>query len=372
MKEVKLPFYAKLALTLTSLITGGFICIVGQNLIVPLLFSFLFAILILPTANFFENRFYFPRSLAAIVAVLLLLVAVSGILFALGAQMTTLSNEWPSLKLQLENLLSNVQHWMAVTFHINIQKQSGYIKNATDTLIKSSGTIVEKTVISVSSTLLFLVFILIYTLLILFYRRLLMRFMVAVFTEKHSKTIYDILTQIKYIIRKYITGLFFEMIIVAIISAIVFWLLGIEYVFLLALIVGIFNVIPYIGIFTALVLSIAIAFATTDGKHAIFVAIAIVCIHLFDSNFLMPKIVGAQVKLNPLIVILGVIIGEMFFGISGMFLSIPYLAIAKVIFDRVQGLEPWGILLGEEEKTPKKVKRMMKIKKVDEHPQPEL
>ncbi len=72
----------------------------------------------------------------------------------------------------------------------------------------------------------------------------------------------------------------------------------------------------------------------------------------------MPKVVGAQVKINPLIVILGVIIGEMLFGISGMFLSIPYLAIAKIIFDRVEGLQPWGILLGEEEHPPKKSRRI--------------
>jgi len=107
-------------------------------------------------------------------------------------------------------------------------------------------------------------------------------------------------------------------------------------------------------------LNVLITLATTDGKHAFFVAIAVICIHAFDSNLLMPKIVGARVKLNPLIVIIGVIVGEMLFGISGMFLSIPYLAIAKVIFDRVEGMQPWGILLGEEEHTPKKVRRILR------------
>ena len=361
MKNFEIPFYIRLAFILVILIALGYICVLGENLIVPLLFSFLFAILILPIANFFENKAGMSRSLAAIVSILLLLLSVSLIIYVLGAQITSLAEEWPSLKAQLTNLFNNVREWISITFHINVEKQSNYLKNATDNLVSSSGTIVEKTVLSLSSTLLFLVFILIYTTLLLFYRRLLMRFMVACFTEKHSKIIYDILDQIKQIIRKYITGLFFEMVIVSILAGLVFWMLGIDYVFLLALILGIFNVIPYIGIFTALVLSICIAFATTDGKHAIFVAIAVVCIHLFDSNYLMPKIVGSQVKLNPLIVILGVILGEMFFGISGMFLSIPYLAIAKVIFDRVQGMEPLGILLGEEEKTPKKVKRMAKL-----------
>ncbi|CAN5383248.1 AI-2E family transporter [soil metagenome] len=363
MREIKFPFYARLALLLVIFISIGFICVVGENLIVPLLFAFLFSVLILPVANFFENKLKFSRSLAAMVTVLLLLAAVSLIIFVLGAQLTTLATEWPALKAQLTSLSNTVQQWLANTLHINLQKQTTYIKNATETVVQSSGTIVEKTVLSLSSTLLFLVFILIYTTLILLYRRLLMSFMVAAFTDKHRDIIYEVLENVKLIIRKYITGLFIEMVIVAIISGIVFWMLGIDYIFLLALIVGIFNVIPYIGIFTALLLGVCIAFATTDGNHAIFVGIAIVCIHLFDSNFLMPKIVGSQVKLNPLIVILGVIIGEMVFGISGMFLSIPYMAIAKVIFDRVEGLQPWGILLGEEEKTPKKVKRMLRPKK---------
>jgi putative permease len=363
MKELKFPFYIKLAFILIILIAGGYICIVGASLVVPLLFSFLFAILVLPVANFFENRLKLSRSLAAIVTVILLLISVVFVIYILGAQITTLSNEWPALKAQLDKLMHNVQNWMATTLHINVQKQTTYIKNASDALVESSGTIVEKTVVSLSSMLLFLVFILIYTTLLLLYRRLLMVFMVAAFTEKHSMMLYEILQNVKQIIRRYISGLVLEMVIVAIISALVFWLLGIDYVFLLALIVGIFNVIPYIGIFTALLLSSCITFATTDVKHAFFVAIAIVCIHLFDSNFLMPKIVGSKVKLNPLIVILGVIIGEMAFGISGMFLSIPYLAIAKVIFDRVDGLQAWGILFGEEEKTPKKVKRL--AKKID-------
>jgi len=359
MKDLKFPFYVKLAFILVILISAGYLCILGESLIVPLLFSFLFAILLLPLANFFENKAKLPRSLSSIIAVLLLLISLSFIMYILGSQISTLSSEWPALKLQLHTLSTNLQHWFAKTFHINIEKQTAYIRNATNNLAKSSGSIVEQTVLSLSSILLFLVFILIYTILLLFYRRLLMRFVVATFTEKYVDVIYDILEHIKHIIRKYITGLFFEMVIVAIIAGLVFWILGIEYVFLLALIVGIFNVIPYIGIFTALLLSISITFATTDGKHALFVGIAIICIHLFDSNFLMPKIVGSQVKLNPLVVILGVIVGEMMFGISGMFLSIPYLAIAKVMFDRIEGLQPWGILLGEEEETPKKVTRIV-------------
>ncbi len=187
-----------------------------------------------------------------------------------------------------------------------------------------------------------------------------MRFVVALFTEKHKDIIYDISEHIKNIIRKYITGLFFEMAILVGVACLIFWILGIKYVFLLGLIVGVFNLIPYVGIFTALAISSAITFATVDASHALYVAISIVCIHLIDSNFLMPKIVGSQVKINPLMVILGVVAGELMWGIPGMFLSIPYLAIAKVIFDRIKNLQSLGILLGEEKSATKKLRQKNK------------
>jgi len=90
------------------------------------------------------------------------------------------------------------------------------------------------------------------------------------------------------------------------------------------------------------------------------VAIAVIGIHIVDSNFLMPKIVGSKVKINPLMVILGVVAGELLWGIPGMFLSIPYLAIAKVIFDRIKNLQSLGILLGDEETKPKNFRKRIK------------
>lgn len=361
MKNIKFPFWLKLACILIILIALGYIAIVGEKLIVPLLFSFLFAILLLPVTNFFENKARLSRSLSSIIAVVLFIFSVSLIAYLLGSQINSLSSEWPLLKTQFAGLLHNIQTWMSATFHIKLDKQEAYINNTTNSLSESSGAIVKQTVLSLSSIILFLIFVIIYTLLILFYRKLLMQFIVGAFTQRYFGLIYEILERVKHIVRKYISGLFLEMAIVAVVACLVFWLLGIKHIFLLGLLVGVLNVVPYIGIFSALLLSVSITFATSDGKHALFVAIAIIIIHLVDSNFLMPKVVGSQVKVNPLIVIIGVVAGEMFFGISGMFLSLPYLAIAKVIFDRVEGLQSWGILLGEEEEKPKIKKRKVDI-----------
>jgi predicted PurR-regulated permease PerM len=77
--------------------------------------------------------------------------------------------------------------------------------------------------------------------------------------------------------------------------------------------------------------------------------LALIVVHLIDSNFIVPKIVGSKVKVNSLFAMLSIIIGEMVWGISGMFLAIPILAIVKIIMDRIKELKPWGFLLGEED-----------------------
>jgi predicted PurR-regulated permease PerM len=71
-------------------------------------------------------------------------------------------------------------------------------------------------------------------------------------------------------------------------------------------------------------------------------------VQFFDNNIIMPKVVGSKVKINSLITILGVFLGAILCGVPGMFLSIPGIAILKVIFERVEELKPWGMLLSDD------------------------
>jgi predicted PurR-regulated permease PerM len=81
------------------------------------------------------------------------------------------------------------------------------------------------------------------------------------------------------------------------------------------------------------------------------VAIVMIALHLIDSNFLLPKVVGSKVKINALATILGVVVGSLLWGIPGMFLALPILAMLKIIFDSVESLEPWGYLLSDDSET---------------------
>ncbi|MCJ8209330.1 AI-2E family transporter [Mucilaginibacter sp. RS28] len=359
-KGPALPFYAKLSFTLVSLIAFGYLVIVGKELLDPMMFGFLFAILLLPLSNFFESRLKLPRSASTFISILLMLALIGGIIYLVASQISGLMSDWPMLKKQIDESGRAVQIWVQNTFHVNIDSQMTYIHHTTDKIMSSGTTVVGQTVLSVSGLLLFFVFILIYTFLIMFYRRLLFQFVVKVFGKKHSSIVRSIAENIQSILRQYIIGLLLEMFVVACIACTVFWAIGIKYAALLGIITGLFNIIPYVGIFSALLLSTIITFATGFISKALFVAIAVICIHAVDANLLLPVIVGSKVRLNALITFIGIVVGEMLWGLSGMFLSIPFIAILKIIFDHIEDLKPWGYLLGGDYEFKKSAEKKMK------------
>lgn len=345
-----LPFYIKLGLILVSLLSLCFIAVEAKEILSPLFFALLFSLALLPLVNFFERRLRFPGGAAAGVSVILLLTALVSLLYFLGSRITNLAQDWPQFQQQIDETIQNLHHWIHNTMNIGVKQQMKYVNKATSQVLSSTSTIISATFLSLTSVLLFVVFTMIYTFFLLLYRRLILKFLIAVFKEENSDTVYDIVEEVQYIVRKYIFGLLLEMLIVSTVCCVTFLILGIKYAILLGLITGIFNLIPYIGIFTSLVLSTFITFATgASDTKILLVVITYIVVHLTDSNFLLPVIVGSKVRINALITVIGVIAGEMIWGIAGMFLSIPIIAISKIIFDRIETLKPWGLLLGDKE-----------------------
>ena len=83
-KSAAAPFYFKVAMVLVSLIALGYISVLAKEILCPLLFALLFAILLLPLANFLELRFRFPRSAASGTSVILLLLFLTLVLYLVG------------------------------------------------------------------------------------------------------------------------------------------------------------------------------------------------------------------------------------------------------------------------------------------------
>ncbi len=350
MKKI-LPLSNTWASSLLTLIALGFIVVEGKLILCPLVFSMLFSLLLLPVGQYFEQRFKMHRSAASMMAILMMLTVVALVMYLLGSQIADLLDDWPQIKAQLASSFYKLLNWIKDNFNVTAKRQMNIVDSATGNISAggSTTTAIGITVLTASSILLFWVFAIIDTFFLLIYRRLLLQFLIYVFKKENAIAVFEVVERIKYIITKYITGLLLEMMVVSTASCTVFLIGGVKYALLLGLITGIFNIIPYVGIATALLLSTIITISTAAPTATVVLVIStIVVIHLIDSNILLPMIVGSQVRINALITILGVVLGEMLWGIPGMFLSIPVIAVLKIIFDRVDSLQPWGLLLGDE------------------------
>jgi predicted PurR-regulated permease PerM len=359
-KKIIAPFYERLALIVIGITALGYLVVLGKEILDPLLFGFLFAILLLPVSNFLERKFRLPRSMSSLVSIMLFIGFISFVLYLVGAQISRLMDDWPMLQKQISQSLNSIYDWVEVTFHYNVDKQKELLHRTEVKILSSGEAVVSTTFGAVSSLALFYVFIMIFTFFILFYRKLLYTFILRAFSQDHESTVHDIAENVQGILRQYILGLVFEMVIVAAVACTAFWMIGIKYAVLLGIIVGLFNIIPYLGIFTALLLSVLITFATGPISHAVQVGIAVIVIHALDANILLPTVVGSKARLNALITFLGIILGEMMWGLSGMFLSIPVIAIFKIIFDRIESTKPWGYLLGGDYEVKKSASKKMK------------
>jgi len=328
----------------------------------PFFLAFLMAMLFLPFANFMEQKLKLPRSVSTIVSVMMMLIILTGMIYFFGSQISSFSKDLPHLSKQFNLVFHNLQNWVSQTFNVKIDEQFDYLDQGLAKLLSSSGVILGFTFGVFSTSLGFLAFFILFFVFILNYRRILNNFIVNVFNEKHKVSVQEVVSEVRIMTKRYIIGLCLQVIIVSVLATTVLTILGVKYAILLGVLTGLLNVIPYIGIAISLLISCFIAFATGTVSTCVYVAIGYVIVHAIDGNIVLPFVVGSKVKINALFSFIGILLGEHLWGISGMFLCIPAIAIIKIIFERVDGLKPWGKLLGEEEK-PNKKKKSYKISK---------
>jgi predicted PurR-regulated permease PerM len=211
--------------------------------------------------------------------------------------------------------------------------------------------------IATASTLTMVFIMPIYIFLFLYYRTFLAEFILMSFEEKDKIKVRNVLYKVKQVVKNYIAGMFVVIIILAILNSIALLSLGISHAFLFAGFAALLNVIPFLGPFIGATLPILYAFLTKDSLWYTFgVFMAFYIIQLFESNLFTPKIVGGKVSMNPLMTIIALFVGNFIWGLAGMILFIPGMAILKVIFDEVEGMEPYGFLLGDTRSAEKKAR----------------
>jgi predicted PurR-regulated permease PerM len=340
----KMPFYAKAALIFISLFAFVYTLHIGQDIIIPIVFATIIAILLNPLVNYLILK-KANKLIAISLAVTLAILMVAGLLYIVSSQITMFSETYPELKVKFNTTSTELVHWISQKFNIRQFRINAWMKETQSDAI-SNYEFGEK-ITEIWGMVMMIMLLPVYLFMILYYKPLLLEFIRKLFSEQHHVAVVQILTNSKKIIQTYLVGLFFEMIIVAILNSAGLLLLGIDYAIILGISGAILNIIPYIGGIIGIALPMVIAFATKDSSsYAVLVLIVYLIIQFIDNNYIVPKIVAARVQINALISVIVVLIGGAIWGIPGMFLSIPLTAILKVIFDNIDSLKPLGFLLG--------------------------
>ena len=344
-KEVKFPFYAKASLILIGLYFLIIILFDLKAIIVPIIFAMIIAIVIKPIVDFIV-RFKINRVVAIFAAIFVVFLIIATIFLLLFSQVSKFSEAWPSLVEKSTDMFSQMITWVSSYFNVDQESINSWILKTESELLKSSSTVIEATLMGAGGLLLELVLIPVYVFLFLYYKPLLLEFIHRLFGPRHESKVSEITIQTESVIQHYLIGLLIEAVIVATLNSVGLLILGIDFAIVLGVIGALVNVIPFIGGIVAVALPMLVALATKSPVYALYVMGVYYTIQMIDNHYIIPIIVASKVKINALFSIIVILGGNALWGISGMFLSLPLLAIIKIIFDHIDPLKPWGFLLG--------------------------
>jgi len=359
-KEIRLPFYIKAALIVVGLYFLFSILYITRSIVVPLLFATILAILLQPVVAFMV-RFRINRLLAIIITLLLTAIAITAFISLLISQGVRLSESWPIMVEKFNGTLDQTIAWANDYFNLKPETIHAWIAKAKAQTINAISHSIGQTLVIIGSGIVIIFLLPVYIFLLLFYQPLLLDFIHRLTNKGNKSQVLEVVKKTKKLIQNYLVGLVIEVLIIAALEITVLLIFGIEYAILLGILGALLNVIPYIGGLIAVALPMMVALVTKDSSmYAVYILICYYAIQLLDNNFIVPKIVASKVKINALFSIIVVFAGNALWGVPGMFLSIPLLAIVKLIFDNVESLKPWGFLLGDTMPDILKIKPIIK------------
>jgi predicted PurR-regulated permease PerM len=343
-----MPLTVRRALELMGVYFLGMILIVGKNIIMPLVMAFFLAIMLLPIYRFFRSK-KFPEALAIFLALLFLIVIVALLIWFFSFQISTLVSDFPEIKRNVEAHLQSLSQWLNSVTGLSTQRQTQIINEQNDKLLNYAGGMLSGAAASFTSVLIFVGLLPIYIFLLLYYKNLLLRFIFLWFPVEAHEKVEEAIGESQIIIKSYLIGLIIQISYVTILLGGILLLFGIKHAILIGAIFALLNLIPYVGALVGNIIGVLLTISSTQEIFPIFIVLGTIAfVQFLDNNILMPRIVGSKVKINALVTIIGVIVAGAIAGIPGMFLSLPVIAVLKIIFDRSNNMRQWGVLFGDE------------------------
>lgn len=344
----KILIYATVSIVFLYFLFTGLAAVKG--FLAPLTIAVVLSLLVLPLNRHMENSFL-NRPAASMINTILLFLISLGFLALISIQIKNLVGDWPMIKDTMKPKVENLKSF--VFRHTPLDPKD--IENASPSgpllgLSSSPGTAMSffRSVMGFFGNYL-LTFV--YIFFILNYRRHFMKFLLRLFPDDRRKKIRQIVTQSAKVVQQYLLGRLLLIGFLSIAYGIGLGFTGVNNFILVSVISAVLSIIPYVGNIIGFLMAMTFGYLTS-GEAGMLIGISATFFvgQFFESYVLTPYVVGDKVDLHPFLVILVVIIGNMVWGLIGMLLAIPLIAILNVLLVNIEPLKPLGYLLSKEDK----------------------
>ncbi len=324
---------------LTGIIALGFLLIWLKAVLIPLAFSLIVSSLLFPVTQFLERRLRFPHWLAAVFTTLITILVFSAIGFFVYIQLLEIAHNFPTLAQRYEQLYPRLLNVIERFTGVAAYEQMRFIEDHLQRIIEYIVSFLQSTMVVTLELLIIIVLIPFFLFFILFYRENLKTGLMVLVQTKRGALLQHLLLEIQQVLRRYAMG---ELIVIATLSTLLsttLYFLKVPNPLFWGILGGSLVILPYLGLFsTGFLCALYHTLYFEDLRYFLYIALLYFGAHLLEANFLTPYIVGSQVKLNAFVIILGLMVGAMLWGVAGMMLTVPTLAVLKVICVRIPSL----------------------------------
>lgn len=323
------------------------ILVLAKSVLIPLAFAVMFAFIMYPVARKFET-WGLSRILSGVLCILMIVAFFSGLILFFSSQLANMNGDFSDVKEKLMNLLTDAVVY--VNDHINLGKpleKEDLLKEFNQWLDSSGRSLIGDTFNRTSVIIAQSFAALIYTFLILIDRSGITNALSHFAPMKDRAEVMRMIKKVQQVGQKYLFGMLTIIFVDSVFNCLGLWIIGLDNFLLLGVMATLLSIIPYIGTTIGASIPVLYAFMTTDALWIpVAVALLFWFVQLVESNFLTPFVVGDKVHLNPLASIISLVIGGLTWGVAGLILFMPMMAIFRIFCSEFDQLRPIALLIG--------------------------
>jgi len=342
------PGLARLNKILLFVILISIVLYFGRQFFVLISFAGLLAMIMTPLSNKLESRGV-SRVFSSVICVLIIVTLFSAVISLLYAQVSSIGKELPIILLRYEEIKLDIQLWINDSLGVTTQQLH---VNSSD-VFRNAGSFLKNMVMSTFTFVGSLFLVLVFIFLFLMQRNKYENFAVKLYREDKRAEAKEMIDKISNVAQKYLLGRLIAALLMGILFLIGFLVIGLKNAVILSVIVAIMTIIPYVGALIGGLVPFFISIIDGTIDQSIWVVIIILLVNIIDHYFIEPYVVGGSVSISPFFTIFVLILGGLIWGLAGIILFLPLSGILKIIFENVQGMEPYASLIGDQSDSSK-------------------